>query len=506
MATDPAVLALDPALAPVLDTVLDAVVVMDVGGRVVGWNRVAAETFGWSHDEAVGRMLGELIVPPAHRAAHAAGLRRVLGEGAPRVLNRRIEITALRRTGEEFPIELSITTAPTTGGTVFVGFLRDITEQVRAAEALRRQSQKAQLLFDLAQMAAEAESFEAALEQALRAICALSGWSVGHAFVVPPGDPDTLVSTPIWIESEPGIAAALRAKTEALTFRPGFGLPGVILATGEPLWIADTDGSDNFPRWKLGFRGAFGFPLKSDGATVAVLEFFTRSPMAPDPELLLTVRALGEQVGRVFERRRREDREKLLSSELNHRFKNMLAVIQALASQTFAGSGASREAVAAFGGRLRAIAQAQDMLFAADREELGLRDAIETAITGSGNAPERFAIEGQNIGFPPERAVPVMLAVHELCTNSLKYGALSVPEGRISIAWGADPANERFVFEWREHDGPPVTPPTRQGFGTKLVERGLAAELGGEVALSYPVEGLVCRFTAPLQPRADPGP
>lgn len=99
-----------------------------------------------------------------------------------------------------------------------------------------------------------------------------------------------------------------------------------------------------------------------------------------------------------------------------------------------------------------------------------------------------------------------MLAVHEMCTNSLKYGALSVPEGRISIAWGADPANERFVFEWREHDGPPVTPPTRQGFGTKLVERGLAAELGGEVALSYPVEGLVCRFTAPLQPRVDPGP
>ena len=504
MANDPAILTLDPALAPVLDTVLDAVVVMDAGGRVAGWNGVAAATFGWSREEAVGRMLGELIVPPAHRAAHAAGLTRVLGGGAPRVLNRRIEITALRRSGEEFPIELSITTAPTAGGTVFVGFLRDITEKVRAAEALRRQTQEAQLLFDVTQMASEAESFEAALEEALGAICLLSGWSVGHAFIVPPGDPGALVSTPIWIESEPGIAAALRARTEALTFRPGYGLPGVILATGEPLWLADTDTSDNFPRWKLGFRGAFGFPLKSDGATVAVLEFFTRSPVAPDAELLLTVRALGEQVGRVFERRRRQDREKLLTGELNHRFKNMLAVIQALASQTFAGSGASSEAIAAFGGRLRAIAQAQDMLFAADRAELGLREAIEVAITGSGNALQRFTIEGNNIGFPPERAVPVMLAVHELCTNSLKYGALSVPEGRVAIAWGPDPAGERFVLEWREHDGPPVTPPTRQGFGTKLVERGLASELGGEVSLSYPVEGLVCRFSAPLAPRVDP--
>lgn len=471
MANDPAVLSLDPALAPVLDTVLDAVVVIDGAGRVVGWNGVAEATFGWLPAEAIGRMLGDLIVPPVHRAAHDAGLLRMLDGAAPRVLNRPIEIAALRRSGKEFPIELSITTAPAAGGTVFVGFLRDITEQKRAAAALRRQSQEKQLLFDVAQMAAEAESFEAALEQVLRAICTLSGWVVGHAFVIPASDLAALVSTPIWVETEPGAAAALRAKTEAIVFRPGYGLPGVILASGEPLWIADTDASDNFPRWKLGFRGAFGFPLKCDGATIAILEFFARSPVEPDPELLLV-------------------------SELNHRFKNMLAVVQAIASQTFANSGASEEAMTAFGGRPRAIAQAQDMVLAADREELGLRDAVEKAIVGSGNALDRFTIDGNNVPFATARAVPVMLAIHELCTNSLKYGALSVRGGRINITWGADRAEQRFVLEWREHGGPPLAPPTRQGFGTRLVERGLASE----VLTSYPVEGLICRFTAPLAP------
>ena len=498
MRSDPSILSLDPALAPVLDTVLDAVVVIDGAGRVAGWNGCAEAIFGWSHDEAVGQMLGDLIVPPMHRAAHAAGLLRMLEGAAPRVLNRRIEITALRRSGEEFPIELSITTAPTADGTAFVGFLRDITEQKRAADALRRQSQEARLLFDVARMASEAESFEGALEEVLRAICTLSGWSVGHAFVIPESDPAALVSTPIWVEDEPGAADALRAKTAAIVFHPGYGLPGMILASGEPLWLADTDASDNFLRWKLGYRGAFGFPLKCDGATIAILEFFARSPVAPNPELLLTVRALGEQVGRVFERRRREDHEKLLVSELNHRFKNMLAVIQAIAAQTFANSGASDQAMTAFGGRLSAIAQAQDMVLAADREELGLRDAIEKAITGSGNALDRFTIEGKNIPFPAARAVPVMLAIHELCTNSIKYGALSVPGGRISITWGAEPTEQRFVLEWREHGGPRVTPPTRQGFGTRLIERGLANELGGGATTTYPVEGLICRFTAPL--------
>jgi PAS domain S-box-containing protein len=487
-----------PELTPILDTVLDAVVIIELNGRVVGWNGVAEETFGWSAHAAVGQPLADLIVPPQHREAHNAGLARLLAGEQPRVLNRRIELTALTAAGTEIPIELSITTTRTADGPLFIGFLRDISNKRAAEQALRRQASEAQLMFDIARMAAEADSFEGALEEVLAAICRLSGWSVGHAFVVPDGDPPRLVSTSIWYEDEPGAAEPMRAATQAIEFAPGVGLPGTILVRGEPLWIADADRHANFPRASSGFRGAFGFPLKAGARIIAILEFFARTPTPPDAERLLTVRTLGEQVGRVFERRRREDRERLLLHELNHRVKNLLMVIQAIASQTFRSAASQEEGLSAFSGRLQALAKAQDLMLAANWTEVSLRDLLETALGGSGHALDRFKIEGPELKVLPSRSVPIALAAHELCTNSVKYGALSLPDGLVEITWSVDEGRHNVTLEWREVGGPPVSAPTRQGFGSKLLVTNLARELGGEVSADYRPEGLVFRVHAPL--------
>jgi PAS domain S-box-containing protein len=154
-----------PSLAPILNTVLDAVVVMTSEGRVVGWNGTAEQVFGWSSAEATDQLLVDLIVPPQHRAAHQAGLSRLASGGEARVLNRLIEISALCRDGKEIPIELSITTAPSGLHTVFVGFIRDITQR-RAAEArTAQQALEARLMFEIAQLAAESDSFEEALQK-----------------------------------------------------------------------------------------------------------------------------------------------------------------------------------------------------------------------------------------------------------------------------------------------------------------------------------------------------
>ena len=127
-------------LAPVLGTVLDAVVAMDRGGVIVGWNDQAAATFGWSASEAEGRKLEDLIVPVRHRDAHRTGLARMLAGGEPRVLNRRIEISALRKDGDEIPVELAITRADGCDGEVFVGFLRDISKRKSDEVRLKRQA------------------------------------------------------------------------------------------------------------------------------------------------------------------------------------------------------------------------------------------------------------------------------------------------------------------------------------------------------------------------------
>jgi len=488
-------------LTPILETVLDAVVVISPEGVVTGWNTVAEQTFGWRAADAIGQQLSDLIIPAQHRQAHEDGMARIVGGAPPRVLNRRIEITALTRDRREFPIELSITTAMTAAGPVFVGFLRDITARRRGEEALERQAIEARLQFDIARMAAEADSFEAALEQGLAAICRLTGWPVGHALTVVDGDPPRLQSLDLWFEEQPGQADALREATAALDWTGNPGLPGRILVTREPLWVDDTGTSIHFVRRNRGFGGAFGFPLLVEDRVIAVLEFFSRSPVAPNPELLLSVRTLGEQVGRVFERRRRQDREGLLIAELNHRAKNLLMVVQAVAGQSFREGVVTGEAQEAFMGRLSALAGSHDLLMASDLRRMGLRDIVGRVLETCGVATERVVVEGPNVRVPAARATAIVLAVHELCTNAHKHGALSASGGQVSLTWQVLRDAGQFEFEWREHGGPPVAPPQSRGFGSTLISRVVAGELGGKVESDFLPDGLRVRFTASLPAR-----
>jgi PAS domain S-box-containing protein len=488
---------LHPALSPILETVLDAVIVMAQDGRIVAWNGCAEHMFGWSAEEAVGQMLAEVIVPPQHRHAHEQGLRRLNDGGEARVLNRRIEITALCKDGREIPVELSITRASGPVQDSFIGFLRDISERRKAEDRLKRQALETRMMFEIAAMAAEADSLEAALERALTAICTITGWPVGHVFIVPENDEEALISTPVWVELEQDAAADLRAATEGITFMPGIGLPGRIQQSGEPLWITDTKDDENFVRQGLGYRGAFGFPLRYEGRTIAILEFFAKDVTRPDPDLLLTVRALGEQIGRVFERKRRQDRQHLLVNELRHRVKNILSVVQAIAQQTFRQAENVEDAYGAFTGRLQALSEAQNLLIVGNWRRAPLRAIIDAALSGCGGPKDRFRISGPDVEICASNAVSITLAVHELCTNAFKYGALSTAEGLVEIRWGLEPdqCDQRYFFEWRETGGPQVRAPTHKGFGTSLIERGLARELGGKVQLTYLPEGLACRFT-----------
>ena len=129
---------LHAGLQTVLDTALDGVIVMSVEGLIIGWNRVAERTFGWSADEAIGQRLSELIIPPNYRAGHETGLSHYLGTGEGPVLDRRIEVAGLHRDGTEFPVELSVTASEQFGDKLFVGFVRDISERTAEAERQRR--------------------------------------------------------------------------------------------------------------------------------------------------------------------------------------------------------------------------------------------------------------------------------------------------------------------------------------------------------------------------------
>ncbi|MDZ5697890.1 HWE histidine kinase domain-containing protein [Chelativorans sp. M5D2P16] len=193
---------------------------------------------------------------------------------------------------------------------------------------------------------------------------------------------------------------------------------------------------------------------------------------------------------------------KMLIDELNHRVKNTLATVQSLvwqASRTNSDPQVFREAIET---RLFALSRSHDLLTRENWESAGLVDVLNDALEPFGIADgraERVTIKGENIRFPPKAALALGIAFNELATNAVKYGAFSNATGSIHIEWKVESGanGPRLSLIWREKDGPPVAAPIRKGFGSRVIERGVAHELEGLVHLDYRKEGLVCTMDIP---------
>jgi PAS domain S-box-containing protein len=197
----------------------------------------------------------------------------------------------------------------------------------------------------------------------------------------------------------------------------------------------------------------------------------------------------------ITARKRSEQHQMLLIHELNHRVKNTLAIVQAIAHQSFKGETLSAEARRAFEGRLAALSAAHNLLTRQNWEGASIRQVVDEGMAAY-RASDRIVVSGPDLPLAPKAAVSLAMAVHELATNAVKYGALSTERGQIHIDWAVEDGGLRWT--WRESGGPPVTRPARRGFGSRMIERGLASELRGEVRLEFPIEGLVCRLSSPL--------
>lgn len=208
----------------------------------------------------------------------------------------------------------------------------------------------------------------------------------------------------------------------------------------------------------------------------------------------------------ITERRRNEEHLKLVVHELNHRVKNNLAMIQAIAMQTFRDASDLKEAQRRFSARMVALGRANDLLTGELWVGASLRGAISQAMEPHCPDASRCLVEGEDVTLSPKTALSLSLAVHEMATNSLKYGAWSNDEGVVDVVWKiyerADGAR-RLRIVWRETGGPAVSPPQRRGFGSVLIERGLSREMGGEVKMEFLPSGLVCTVDAPEDPYAE---
>ena len=199
----------------------------------------------------------------------------------------------------------------------------------------------------------------------------------------------------------------------------------------------------------------------------------------------------------ISERKKAEEYRVLLMGELDHRVKNILAIVSAVVTQTLRSSAPSEQLAQALTGRIKAIARTHNLLSrSGDPDEVQLRGLIATELEPYARREIGPTIEGPDIVISPRAGLTLAMTIHELTSNAVKFGALSTPEGHLAIEWSVSDGN--LTLLWTESGGPPVSRPKRSGFGTQMIDRSLTHEFDGRVVREYLPAGLTCRIDLPL--------
>jgi PAS domain S-box-containing protein len=249
-------------------------------------------------------------------------------------------------------------------------------------------------------------------------------------------------------------------------------------------------------------RGAEAIAERPDGIRV---------PFIPFPTPLHD--ASGKLVGAVnmlvdiTARKRAEDQQALLVRELHHRVKNMLATVQAIMGSTARAATTIEEFQQAFTGRIVALARTHSSLAEDEWQAISVRSLLGNELDPyDDGSPQRVQLDGLDVDLPSSIALPFGMAIHELTTNTVKYGALSVLGGSVAVSWVLAEGQDRheLILEWVERNGPAISPPTRRGFGSQLLERVLNNQIGARTTISYEREGLRAHIAVPLPCRISP--
>jgi PAS domain S-box-containing protein len=455
-------------LRTILDTANDAFIAIDSGGIIIDWNPQAERIFGYTRHDALGSRLVETLIPPRYRVAHQAGLERYLATGIGPVLFTTLELSALRRTGEEFPIELTIWPMRIGDDITFNAFVRDITQRKRIEGFM-------QLQRTIAVAANEAATAEDAFRRCLEEVCALTGWPVGHVYERPEGA-DHLVPTSIWYLDDHERYQTFRTVTEASPLKIGVGLPGRVLPSGKPAWIVDVTKDGNFPRARaaidIGVRGGFAFPVKVGAEVVAVLEFFSPAPKVPDEALLDVMADIGTQLGRVVERERSlrelrrafaslraaEEVKDLFLEGVSHEMRTPLSVLIGMASllaehgdrlEPGQGADLARRLVASAGKLERLLSDLLDLreltqgTLSPRRRPTEIRPHIERVVSSIDTGSHRLTIVASDVRASVDPA-QLDRIVHNLVANAIRH---TPPGTDVWVRASTDGGELRIVVE-----------------------------------------------------------
>lgn len=423
------------------DASFEGVAIHD-GERIIQANAAAARIFGYEPGEVIGMPVTAFLAPKTRERALAT---------ARADIETRYESLGLRKDGSVFPVEFRGRRIEHEGRPRRIIAIRDLTEQKNAAAALCESEER----LKLAMAAGGLGTWDIDLANNRVRLDARFAAMLG----VPPDKGEVTVEELVHFihpKDRQRVIAEFKAH-----------LNGGVAQAVEYCVIR----ADGVERWHAShavvLRRRNGAPYRAVG-------------VAQD----------------ITERKQAEARLRLLAAEVDHRSKNMLALVQVMLRQTRATT--VKEYAAAAQGRVAALARAHTLLSQSQWQSVDLKRLAEEEL-----APFRLAdgtrihIEGPPAALASGAAQSFALALHELATNALKYGALSVPGGRASVVW-ARRAEGRLALRWTESGGPPVRPPTRQGLGTNVIDRSIRGQLDGEVRFDWRPEGLVCEIDVPV--------
>ena len=453
--------------------------VRDAAGTIVDWryvevNQAWCRMLGMEDTPMIGETL--LGIFPEIEQAWVDDFIAVVETGEPRTFRRAIGALGRWYEGRAFRL----------GPDRFAATFVEMTDQVgreRRQAALLMLGDRLRDLASIAAMTAEASRIVGETLGATRAGFGRFDATLAH-----------LAVSPGW--TAPG-------QREISGTRPMADYGDVLgdLARGHPLVVDDVvcdprtaAGAEALQA--IGVRAQVNMPVRDRGRMVALFFVHDDRPRVWTAEELAFLRSVADRVEASVARLQADERQQLLNQELSHRLKNTLSIVQAIATQTLK-SVAERGAVDALEQRLMALAAAHDVLLRKNWVGADLRQVAED-VMGAVVPLSRFAISGAPVEFGARAALSLSLLLHELATNALKYGALSVSSGLVTLDWHVEPGarGEELVMAWVETGGPPATEPTRRGFGSRLIRMGLIGT--GGVDVRYDTPGFSALMRAPL--------
>lgn len=436
-----------------VDSASDAYVSIDDAGLVTHWNTPAAALFGWTREEALGRQLAELIIPPEHRDAHLLGIQRFVATGRGEAVFRRLQLPALHRTGRRVEVEFTILPVEDQEtGWHFHAFLRDVTAELAQQRYVR-------LLEATALAANEATTVEGAVRACLQATQELTASQFAHAWLVDE-DTGTVVPTGWWSPEPPD---EIRRATAETIFPAGVGLPGRVTEAGKPAWIPDITEDDNFPRAAAatasGLVAAFAFPVVTRDRTVGVIELFRHEAGEPEDQLLDVMRSVGTQLGRVFERQRAYDDVVRLAADRE-------AVVSIVGHELRGPLGAARAAA-----ELLTTDDGDEQLAAVLHRQLGrLRRLVDMFLTAQHLESGSLILHPQPVALAPlvREVISDGDFSHADVTIAEDLEVLADPDHVAQILWN-------LLGNASRHGAPPITvvaEPRRDGVTVTVADTG----------------------------------